>query len=134
MRKFRIFTFIDPSSWWEGPAMNFKIYFGRLHPPVIIVTDTGWVQGRPYKVYGKKIKIFKTFFIFFLNTSMCRNYSVTWVLFRKYFALIYPLSKTLKIFELKKVDFFIEFGKNNFLLKKRVQIKNGVHISIKFQI
>jgi hypothetical protein len=39
--------------------------------------------------------------------------------FRKYIALIYPLSKTLKIFELQKSRFFHQSWKNRFLLKTK---------------
>ena len=39
--------------------------------------------------------------------------------FRKYIALIYPLSKTIKIFEFKKSRFFHQSWKNRFLLKTK---------------
>jgi hypothetical protein len=38
---------------------------------------------------------------------------------RKYIALIYPLSKTLKMFEFKKSRFFNQSWKNRFLLKTK---------------
>ena len=39
--------------------------------------------------------------------------------FRKYIALIYPLSKTMKIFEFNKSLFFHQSWKNRFLLKTK---------------
>ncbi len=67
--------------------MDFIIYNGRLYPPVIILTDTDWVQGGQLwatESLGKKIKIFKNFLFFFkstaMNISMWLYYSVTRVL------------------------------------------------------
>ncbi len=46
--------------------MDFIIYFGRLYPPVVIVTDTDWVQRgasvSPSKFRIKKSKFKKYFF------------------------------------------------------------------------
>jgi hypothetical protein len=39
--------------------------------------------------------------------------------FRKYIALTYPLSKTLKIFEFQKSQYFHQSWKNRFLLKTK---------------
>jgi len=50
----------------------------------------------------------------------CKHVMLLWCdmsTFRKYIALINPLSKTMKIFEFQKSRFFHQSWKNRFLLK-----------------
>ena len=66
--------------------------------------------------------IFKNFLFFLKHCYECKHAMLLWCdmsTFRKYIALIYPLSKTIKIFELKKSRFFHQSWKNRFLLKTK---------------
>ncbi len=56
------------------------------------------------------------------NISANKHVMLLWChmsTFRKYIALIYPISKTLKIFEFQKSRFFHWSWKNRFLLKTK---------------
>jgi hypothetical protein len=90
--------------------MDFIIYIRRLYPPVVILTDTDLVQGGA-SVSHRKFR--KKFFFIFLKKGFYEYKHVSLLkcdksTFRKYVALIHPLSKTMKIFELKvgKIDFY----------------------------
>ncbi len=102
--------------------MNFIIYICRPYPPVVIVCGTDWVQEgllwAPESL-GKKIKIFLSFL---KHCYECKHVTLLWCdtrTFRKYIALIDPLSKTLKIFEFQKSRFFQQSWEYRFLFKTK---------------
>ena len=99
--------------WQAIPPSSYCEWYG---------VGPGGASVSPRKFRKKNQNLKKKFFSFL---QQCYEYQHVTLLqcdmstFRKYIALINPLSRTMKIFDLKKSRFFHQSWKNRFLLKTK---------------